>query len=1117
MKFCGQCAAPLTLVCPSCGADNPPDNNFCGQCAKPLGGPFQPRFLSPASYTPRHLAEKILTSHSALVGERKQVTVLFADLKGSMELLANRDPEDARKVLDSVLERMMEAVHRYEGTVNQVAGDGIMALFGAPLAHEDHAVRACYAALRMQEAVKRYAEEIRRAEGIPLQIRVGLNSGEVVVASIRSDLRMDYTAVGEKTHLAARMEQMAKPGSVLLTAETLRQAAPFVRVKPLGPIPIKGLPEPVEAFELIGAHAPRTRFQAIAAGGLTHFVERRAELDQLQRALDRARAGHGEIVAPVGEPGVGKSRLLWEFTRSHRTEGWLILESGCVSHGSGTAYLPVIDLLRIYFRIEDQDDARTIREKVTTRLFTLDRALKTLLTLDRALEPILPPLLALLDLPVEDPQWQALDSSQRRRRIQEAAKHLLLRESQVQPLLLILEDLHWIDAETQAFLNSLVESLPTARMLLLVNYRPEYQHPWGNKSYYTQLRIDPLPAAGAEELLQALLGEDPSMNPLKRFLITRTEGNPFFLEESVRALIETKVLVEKRGSYRMAAGLSGVQVPATVQAVLAARIDRLPPEEKHLLQSAAPIGKDVPFVLLEAIADQPEEQLRRGLAHLQAAEFLYETTLFPDLQYSFKHALTHEVAYGSLLQETRRALHLRIMAAIEQVFPDRLVEHVERLASHAFRAEAWGKAVGYLRQASAKAVARSAHGEAVGYFEQALVALQHLPETRETLEQAIDLRLGLRTSLYAQGEIRKGLAYLHEAEQLARKIDDPRRLGLVLSYIGVNTWSTGHPLEARTFAQRALAIAEKLGDLPLMVMTNFYLGSGSLVLGDYRDAGASLQKTVELLEGGLSRERFVMAGFPAVMARGWLAWVLADRGEFEEGLRYGREALQMAEAFGQPFSLARTLNDLGYLYCVRGDLGRAVPLLERGLALCLEWNFLILSPITTGLLGYGYALSGRVTEGLSLMEQAAAKGESIELMWPHALQDVHRGETYLLTGSVDDAHGYAERALTFARERRQRGYEAWATRLKGDIASRRDRPDIEGAAASYRQAIALAEELGMRPLLAHCKLGLGTLHAEIGRREEARSELSAAIELYRSMNMAFWLPKAQSALAKVAH
>jgi class 3 adenylate cyclase/tetratricopeptide (TPR) repeat protein len=1107
MKFCGQCAAPLALVCPSCGASNPPGNNFCGQCAKPLGGPIQPHFPSPDSYTPKHLVEKILTSHSALVGERKHVTVLFADMKGSMELLANRDPEDARRLLDSVLERMMEAVHRYEGTVNQVSGDGIMAIFGAPLAHEDHAVRACYAALRMQDAVKRYAEKLRRTDGISLQIRVGLNSGEVVVASLRNDLRMDYTAVGERTHLAARMEQMAKPGSVLLTAETLRQAAAFVRVNPLGPMPIKGLSEPVEAFELIGVDAPRTRFQASAARGLTHFVERRSELDQLQRALDRAQAGHGEIVAPVGEPGVGKSRLLWEFTRSHRTQGWLILETGCVSHGNGNPYLPVIDLLRTYFRLEDQDDARTIREKVTTRL----------LALDRALEPTLPPLLALLDLPVEDSQWQALDSSQRRRRIQEAVKHLLLRESQAQPLLLILEDLHWIDAETQTFLNSLVESLPTARMLLLVTYRPEYQHPWGNKTYYTQLRIDPLPPRGAEELLQALLGEDPSMSPLKRLLISRTEGNPFFLEESVRALIETKVLVEKRGTYRMASGLPGVQVPATVQAVLAARIDRLPPEEKHLLQSTAVIGKDIPFVLLEAIADQPEEHLRRGLAHLQAAEFLYETTLFPHLQYSFKHALTHEVAYGSLLQETRRALHLRIMAAIEQVFPDRLVEHVERLASHAFRGEAWGKAVGYLRQASAKAAARSAHGEAVGYFEQALVALQHLPETRETLEQAIDLRLGLRTSLYAQGEIRKGLAYLHEAEQLARKIDDPRRLGLVLSYIGVNTWSTGHALEARAFAQSALAIAEKLGDLPLMVMTNFYLGSGSLVLGDYRGAAASLEKTVELLQGGLSRERFVMAGFPAVMARGWLAWVLADRGEFEEGLRYGREALQMAEAFGQPFSIARTLNDIGYLYCVRGDFDSAVPLLERGLALCLEWNFLILSPITTGLLGYGYALSGRVAEGLSLQEQAEAKGESLELLWPRALQDVHRGETHLLTSAVDDAHEYAERAVTFARERRQRGYEAWATRLQGDIASRRDQPDIEGATASYRDGIALARELGMQPLLAHCRLGLGTLSAKVGRREEACSELSAAIGLYRAMNMAFWLAKAQGALAKLTN
>jgi len=739
-KFCEECAMPLARVCANCGAQLSPTAKFCSECAHPASQAAPaaaPRFGAPEVYTPKHIAEKILTSKAALEGERKQVTVLFADLKGSMELLADRDPEEARKLLDPVLKHMMEAVHRYEGTVNQVMGDGIMGLFGAPLAHEDHAVRACYAALRMQESVKRYAEDVHRTVGVPLHIRVGLNSGEVVVRSIGSDLHMDYTAVGQTTHLAARMEQMAMPGSILIPPGTLGLAEGYIVAKPLGLRPVKGLETPIEVYEVAGASTMRARLHAAAARGLTRFVGRDAELEQLRQALEHARAGHGQLVAVVGEPGVGKSRLSWEFTHSHRTEGWLIVEGGSVSYGKATAYLPVIDLLKAYFQIEGRDDVRKIREKLTGKL----------LSLDRALEPCLPALLGLLEVPVEDAQWQRLDPPQRRQLTLDGVKRLLLRESQVQPLLLLFEDLHWIDAETQALLDSLVDSLPTTRVLLLTNYRPEYQHGWGSKTYYRQLRIDPLPPESAEELLRPLLGDDLSLGPLKRLLIERTEGNPLFLEESVRTLVETHALVGDRGAYQLAKAAQTVQVPATVQAILAARIDRLPPEDKRLLQAASVIGKDVPFALLQAIGDLPDEDFRLGLGRLQAAEFLYEARLFPDLEYTFKHALTHEVAYGSLLHDRRRDLHARIAETIEGLDSERLTEQVDRLAHHAFRGEVWAKAVTYGRQAGAKALARSANREAASSFERALDALQRLPEGQETLEQEIDLRFDLSTRL----------------------------------------------------------------------------------------------------------------------------------------------------------------------------------------------------------------------------------------------------------------------------------------------------------------------------------------------------------------------------------
>ena len=474
-RFCEECASPLALICANCGAEASPAAKFCPECAHPVfaPAPAAPRFGAPEQITPKHLAERILLSKQALEGERKLVTVLFADMKGSMELLADRDPEEARALLDPVLEKMIEAVHRYEGTVNQVMGDGIMALFGAPLAQEDHAVRACYAALAMQATIHAYGEELLRSHGAVVRIRVGLNSGEVVVRSIGSDLRMDYTAVGQTTHLAARMEQLADPGTTLMTADTLQLAEGLVAVKPRGPVPVKGLAKAVEIYELRGAGNARSRLQAAAARGLSRFVGRMGELQSLKEALIRAGSGQGEVVAMVGEPGVGKSRLLWEFIHSHRLQDWLVLESASVSYGKATAWRPVIDLVRSYFRIEDRDDGRSMREKVTGKLLNLDRGLESLLT----------PLLALLDAPIDDAQWGRLDPPQRRARTLDACRRLLLREAQVQPLVVVFEDLHWIDHATQGFLDALVESLPTARVLLLVSYRPEYQSRWTAKTY----------------------------------------------------------------------------------------------------------------------------------------------------------------------------------------------------------------------------------------------------------------------------------------------------------------------------------------------------------------------------------------------------------------------------------------------------------------------------------------------------------------------------------------------------------------------------------------------------------------------------------------------------------
>jgi class 3 adenylate cyclase/tetratricopeptide (TPR) repeat protein len=1059
------------------------------------------------AYTPPHLAEKIRTGRAALEGERKQVTVLFADLKGSMELLADRDPEEARQLLDPVLERMMAAVHRYEGTVNQVMGDGIMALFGAPIAHEDHAVRACYAALAMQHAVARYAEEVRRQQGLDVLMRVGVNSGEVVVRAISNDLHMDYTAVGQTTHLAARMEQLARPGTTFITADTLRLVEGLVRVTALGPIPIKGLPEPVEVYELVGASTLRGRFQAGVVRGLTQFVGRDQELATVQHALAQASAGHGQVVALVGEAGVGKSRLVYEVVHAHQTQGWRVLESASVSYGKATPYFPVIELLKHYVHVEDSDDIRTIRARVTGQVRTLDDAL----------QDTLPALLALLEALPEDSPFRTFDPPQRRQRTLAALKRLLLRESQEQPLLLVFEDLHWIDAETQALLDSLVDSLPTAPLLLLVNYRPEYQHGWSSKTYYTQLRLDPLPLASADEFLHALLGNDPSLAPLKQRLIERTEGNPFFLEESVRTLVEIGVLVGTPGGYRLAQPVDSLQVPATVQAVLAARIDRLPPEEKRLVQTAAVIGTEVPLPLLQAIAELSEAALHCGLAHLQAAEFLYQTRLFPDHTYTFKHALTHEVVYNSLLQERRRGLHARIVEALERLAPDRLAEQVERLAHHALRGEVWDKALVYFRQAGEKAMARCAYCEAMGSFEQALRVLSHLPEQRDTREQAIDLRLALRSALFPSDDSERILTLLREAEALAEALDDPHRLGQVSGFLSFHFRLMGVHDQAIAAAQRALALATASGDAVLHALANYHLGQPYQAQGDYRRAIDCYKQTVESLEGARRRERFGLVSLPAVISRACLAACHAALGSFAEGRAFGEEGLRIAEVVAHPASLMWAYYGIGLLFLRQGDLSRALPLLEQAVGSCQETERPQIFPTVAAALGAAYTQAGRVADAVPLLTQAVQQATAMKRIVYQTICRLSLREAQSLVGRLEEVHTLADWALALAREHQERSNEAYPLRLLGEIAAHRAPPDVDQAATHYRQALALAEDLGMRPLQAHCHRGLGTLYAAVGQQAHARAALTTAIEMYRAMDMTFWLPQAEAALAQKVH
>jgi class 3 adenylate cyclase/tetratricopeptide (TPR) repeat protein len=1083
------------------------------------GGP------APETYVPKHLAEKILASRHQLEGERKQVTVLFADIRGSTKLLETLDPEEAQNVIDPVLHIMMDAVHKYEGTVNQVLGDGIMALFGAPLAHEDHALRSCYAALAMQDEMRRYRQRLGQSEQSGLHIGVGMNSGEVVVRSIDTDLNIDYSALGHTTHLAARMQELAGPGIALMSTNTLRQVEGFVHVQSLGPVQAKGVSHPVDAYSLIGATTARTRVQAGAARGLTPLVGRSTEIDIFNKLVQRVSAGRGQILAMIGEPGVGKSRLVHEFSRHQLPPDWLVLEGASASYGKATPYFPLIEILRRYFAIGAGEDSADIQSRVVTQLLELDRGLKD------AIAPILSLLGALPDekpngrdgdwlrqmpeIPELIRRFKSMDPQQRRRYTLDALKRIWIRESRRQNLLVVFEDLHWIDDETQAFLDVLVDSLPMARLLLLINYRPEYSHEWSDKSYYTQLRVDPLQPNSAEELLSKLLGNNRDLEPLKQLLIKRTEGNPFYAEESVRSLVETSVLTGERGAYRPGLKMDDLAIPSTVQNVVADRIDRLPAEEKQLLQTAAVIGVIVPYDLLQAVSQLADDPLLQYLAHLKSAEFIYETNLFPTLEYTFKHALTNEVAYGALLHERKVNLHARIAHALEAMTETPLHDHLEMLAHHAFLGERWEKAVQYLRQAGTKAMSHSALREARSWYQQAFDALKHIPTGREKIEQQIDLHLDLRNALFLLGDLAGVAEHLHSAESLAETLGERRRWIRILNFLNSYYGIAGDPERAVQYGQRALALIGGDDEPSLSAVANYYLGAAYNKMGHYSQAIEVLKRGMQAVEGPRRHERYGTTVILSVICRSHLVQCLAAIGSFSEGVPHGEEGIKIAEEIDHPVSLLYVNCSLGVLFLNQGATDKAIPLLGRALRISQSASIPVYLPFVASRLGAAHLIAGRVSEALPYLEQGVENFPSVGRVGFLSLSMVWLGEGYLLSGRLSDATKLGERALELSRKHKEQGHEAWALKLLGDIAWHQGPTKFEEAERYYEQALTLTLELGMRPLQAHCHVGLGHLYEAMCSAEKARLEFSHAIGLYRSMDMASWLSRAETSMTRL--
>jgi class 3 adenylate cyclase/tetratricopeptide (TPR) repeat protein len=1125
-RFCMHCAAPLARACASCGAELPLSSSFCPQCAHRVEAsppaPPVPLPRDPRDYTPRHLADKILQSKSALEGERKQVTVLFADVKGSMELAEQVDPEEWHRMLDRFFQILADGVHRFEGTVNQYTGDGIMALFGAPIAHEDHAQRACYAALHLRDELRRYADELRRTKALSFSVRIGLNSGEVIVGKIGDDLRMDYTAQGHTVGLAQRMEQLAPPESTYLTDQTARLVEGLFRLRDLGGFDLKGTGQPVRAFELQDVGALRTRLEVSRARGFSKFVGREGDMQALEAALARSRETSGQVVGVVAEAGVGKSRLCYEFIEGCRARGLTIFEGRAVSHGRNIPFLPMLQVFRAYYGITERDDDRAVREKIAGRLLLIDEGFRE----------VLPLLFEFFGVP--DPAQPAprMDPEASQRQLFAVLRRLVREAGGAEPPVTLIEDLHWMDGGSLGFLEQWVEAIGGTRGLLLLNFRPEYHAEWMGKSYYQQLPLGPLAVEATSELVADLLGCDPSTEGLAEAIHGRTAGNPFFTEEVVQSLIESGQLEGVRGSYRLVSELGALEVPATVQAVVAARIDRLAEREKQVLQAASVIGREFAEPVLEAVAELGGADLAESLRALTGGEFLYEQSLYPVAEYAFKHPLTQEVAYGSQLGERRARVHASVARAIAELDAGKLDERSALLAHH------W-------EQAGEDFEAARWHARAAGWVASSdpEAGRSHWLQVRRLLAPLEDSAEKLGLDLLACGQLTQlgwslGApsdeieALFAEGKALAERIPDPGPRSLLhIAYASYVGFSGGDTRRYVSVAREAVPLAEASGDPVYRLAARTSLAYVLSYAGSPTESLELLERCVADRPEDPLAGREIMGFSPwifAVMIRFFPLDLLGRLGEADEALRRGielarehgefgllgwglglrvfhgelrgetttalasaRQGVEVAERTGVPVSLSLALAHLGDALRLEQRYPEALEAYQKALDLTRTKRVALgQKPLTVS----GQAL---VYSALGEHEQAIAQARSAleESVWGgnRGAEDIARlalARVLLATGDPglhDDVETTVERAEALCAETGMRVHLPPLLEVRAALAERRGNP--QEVRRKLREAHRLYTEMGAT---GHASGSRGNSGCESPRNRRARSRVPTA-------------------------
>jgi len=1098
-KFCGGCGGRLAAACPACGHANPPGQKFCGECGAALAGAPEPtaipppqtpayRDAAPAAYTPRHLAEKILSTRAAFEGERKQVTVFFADVSGFTAMSERLDPEEVHAIMDRAFAVMLEAVHRYEGTVNQFLGDGVMAIFGAPIAHEDHPHRALRAALAIQKGLRPLKRELRESLGVKFKVRIGINTGPVVVGAIGTDLRMDYTAIGDTTNLAARLMALAEPGQVVVSRNAQRLREGFFIFEDLGEFQVKGKTEPVHAYALLGEIPGRTRLEVSRARGLTPWAGRDAELGRLMEAYRRAAAGPGAIVLIAGEPGVGKSRLLYELLRRLEGSGLLELEATCVSHGRSMAYHPILGLVRRILELTDGMGSEETRGRIAERLAPLGLATEEAAML----------LGHFLGLPVPEESLNRLSGQQLKERTQALLRALFLRASERQPVVLVVENLHWLDPSSEEVLTHLVAGVPGHPMLLLLSARPGFAAPWLDGPAVERIALEGLPAGEIHGMVQSLLRVTGVSDELLKVLVAKGEGNPLYVEEILRQLQETGGLTVESGEARLSR--ADVRVPSTIHDIIAARVDRLAEPVKHTLQVAAVVGRHFSVTLLTRVAEA-NGHLAGHLRDLQALDFVFLGAEEPEPTYTFKHALTQEVVYGTLLERRRRAYHAAVGAALEEIHAGRLDDFVELLALHFGRSPESEKAVDYAILAAERAQRRWATAEALAQFEAALKRLDAMPDTRATRLRRIDAVVKQAEIKFALGRHAEHVQALEALRAIVDDAADPPRQAAWYCWAGFLHSLTGaRPEVSIDYCRRAVVIAEAGGLEEIQAISECCLTHVYVVAGQLPDALAAGERALAAFE---------------VRGNVWWAcrtlWGLSmaanASGLWERSLEYCGRGLEHGRAVDDLRLKVVGWWRTGSTQVQRGDVATGLRCYEEALALSP-------TPFDAAMVragqGYGLIKAGQVDAGIAQLEEAVAWFERSRLRYTRSSWALRLCEGYMARGEPARARAMIEEIHAASREAGYRHLEGVSARLLGEVLVGDDPP---GAATHLEAAARLFDEMQAHDELGKALAALAGLRAAAGDPAAARELFRRALGIFERVGTLDWPPRVRAALA----